>query len=39
MAEKKSFASDVAESKVDYKYVLKFAVHEMGDKHIDMLES
>lgn len=39
MAEKKSFTSYVAETKTDYKYVLKFAVHEMTDAMIDMLES
>lgn len=39
MAEKKTFASYVAETKVDYKYVLKFAVHKMDDKQIDVLES
>ena len=39
MAEKKSFVSYVAETKTDYKYVLKFAVNEMNDDMIDMLES
>lgn len=39
MAEKKSFTSYVAETKADYKYVLKFAVHEMTDGMIDMLEA
>lgn len=39
MAEKKSFISYVAEVKTDYQYVLKFAVHEMTDKMIDLLEA
>jgi len=39
MAEKKSFTSYVAETKTEYKYVLKFAVNEMADGTIDMLES
>jgi len=39
MTEKKSFVSYVAETKTDYKYVLKFAVNEMTDGMIDMLES
>lgn len=43
MAEKKlekgSFVTYVAEAKTEYKYVLKFAVHEMTDAMIDMLES
>jgi len=39
MAEKKSFTSYVAETKTDYNYVLKFAVQEMSDEMIDMLES
>jgi len=39
MAEKKSFISYVAESKTDYKYVLKFALNEMPDGTIDVLES
>lgn len=39
MAEKKSFTSYVAENKTDYNYVLKFAVHEMPDSKIDMLEA
>lgn len=39
MAEKKSFISYVAEVKTDYRYVLKFAVHEMSDSMIDILES
>ena len=39
MAEKKSFTNYVAETKTDYNYVLKFAVHEMPDGTIDMLEA
>ena len=39
MTEKKSFISYVAETKTDYKYVLKFAVNEMDDRMLDMLES
>lgn len=39
MAEKKTFAHYVAETKTEYKYVLKFAVHEMTDHMIDVLES
>jgi len=39
MAENKSFTSYVAENKTDYTYVLKFAVPEMTDAMIDMLES
>lgn len=39
MTDKKSFASYVAEVKTDYKYVLKFAVSEMADHQIDMLEA
>lgn len=39
MAEKKSFTNYVAETKTDYKYVLKFAVNEMPDGTIDKLES
>lgn len=38
MAEKKSFISYVAETKTEYKYVLKFAVNEMSDAMIDTLE-
>jgi hypothetical protein len=38
MAEK-SFISYVAENKKEYKYVLKFAVNEMTDSMIDLLES
>ena len=39
MAEKKSFVKYVAETKTEYNYVLKFAVHDMTDKMIDCLES
>ncbi|HEY6436643.1 MAG TPA: hypothetical protein VIY47_08635 [Ignavibacteriaceae bacterium] len=39
MAEKKSFVNYVAETKTEYKYVLKFAVNEMTDEMIDSLES
>lgn len=39
MVEKKSFVSYVAETKAEYNYVLKFAVHDMTDKMIDCLES
>jgi len=39
MVEKKSFTSYVAATKSDYKYVLKFAIHEMTNEMIDMLES
>lgn len=39
MASDKSFISYVAESKPDYKYVLKFAVNEMTDHMIDCLEA
>lgn len=39
MTEKKSFATYVAEVKTEYKYVLKFAVHEMTDVMIDQLEA
>jgi len=39
MAEKKSFISYVAETKTDYNYVLKFAVNEMTEEMIDVLES
>lgn len=38
MAENKSFVHYVAETKTEYKYVLKFAVTEMTDKMIDCLE-
>jgi hypothetical protein len=37
--EKKSFVKYVAENKITYSYVLKFAVHEMTDVMIDCLES
>lgn len=36
---KKSFANYVAETKTEYKYVLKFAVNEMTDVMIDQLEA
>lgn len=39
MADKKTFASYVAEVKTDYNYVLKFAVNEMEDANIDSLEA
>lgn len=39
MAEFKSFVKYVAETKSEYKYVLKFAIHEMTDVMIDKLES
>ena len=39
MAEKKSFATYVAEVKTEYKYVLKFAVNEMTDEMIDKMEA
>lgn len=39
MAENKSFVSYVAEVKKEYKYVLKFAVNDMSDDMIDILES
>lgn len=39
MAEKKSFINYVAETKTEYKYVLKFAVNEMSDLSIDILET
>ena len=39
MAEKKSFVSYVAETKTEYKYVLKFAVHDMTEKMVDCLEA
>lgn len=39
MAENKSFVSYVAEVKKEYKYVLKFAVNDMTDGMIDILES
>jgi len=39
MAENKTFAHYVAETKTEYNYVLKFAVHEMTDDMVDILES
>lgn len=39
MASDKSFISYIAESKPQYKYMLKFAVNEMTDRMIDCLES
>ena len=39
MAEKKSFVSYVAETKTEYKYVLKFAVHDMTDHMMDCMEA
>jgi hypothetical protein len=39
MAEKKSFVKYVAETKTEYNYVLKFAVHDMTDKMVDCLEA
>lgn len=39
MTEKKSFATYVAEYKTEYKYVLKFAVNEMSDAMVDVLEA
>jgi hypothetical protein len=39
MADKKSFVQYVAETKTEYKYVLKFAVYEMTNEMIDCLES
>jgi hypothetical protein len=39
MVENKSFVSYVAETKTEYNYVLKFAVHDMTDKMVDCLES
>src|SRR4249920_399815 len=39
MAEEKSFVHYVAENKTEYKYVLKFAVNEMTDEMIDLLEA
>jgi len=37
--EKKSFVKYVAETKTEYKYVLKFAVHDMSDHMIDCMEA
>lgn len=39
MAEKKSFINYVAHTKPEYKYVLKFAIHDMTDQMVDSLES
>src|SRR4249920_3759655 len=39
MVEKKSFTNYVAENKTEYKYVLKFAVNEMTDEMIDLIEA
>ena len=39
MAEKNTFVSYVAAAKTEYKYVLKFAVHDMSDAMIDILET
>lgn len=39
MTDKKSFSTYVAETKTEYKYVLKFAVNEMTDDMIDRLEA
>lgn len=39
MAEKKSFNQYIMETKKEYKYVLKFAIDDMTDWMIDMLES
>lgn len=39
MADNKTFLSYVAETKTEYNYVLKFAVNEMTDDMIDMLEA
>lgn len=39
MTENKSFVKYVAETKTEYKYVLKFAVYEMTNEMIDCLES
>jgi hypothetical protein len=36
---KKSFTTYVAETKTEYKYVLKFAIHEMADDTVDKLEA
>ena len=38
MADKKTFIEYLSESKKDYSYVLKLAVMEVEDKHLDMLE-
>jgi hypothetical protein len=39
MTEPKSFVNYVAETKTEYKYVLKFAVHDMTDIMIDQVEA
>lgn len=39
MVDNKSFTSYVAENKTDYNYVLKFAVQDMPDSSIDILEA
>ena len=39
MTEKKSFVKYIAETKTEYNYVLKFAVHDMTDHMVDCLES
>lgn len=39
MTEPKSFVNYVAETKTEYKYVLKFAVHDMTDIMIDQVET
>jgi hypothetical protein len=39
MADKRSFATYVAEFKTEYNYVLKFAVNDMTDEMVDMLEA
>ena len=39
MTDKKSFAGYVAETKTEYKYLVKFAVNDMTDSNIDMLEA
>lgn len=39
MEEKKSFNQYIAETKTDYNYVLKFAVNEMTNEMVDMLEA
>ena len=38
MADKKTFIEYLSESKKDYNYVLKLAVMEVSDDHLDMLE-
>ena len=39
MAENKTFTSYIAETKTEFKYVLKFAIAEMTDSMIDVLEA